>query len=74
MLVLDWRVAAVALGAAALSAAATRAFTASGLVGAAAAPIAALALGERQTAVAAGVTAAIVLAAHARRRPDQLQG
>ena len=74
MLVLDWRVAAVALGAAALSAAATRAFTASGLVGAAAAPIAALALGERRTAVAAGVTAAIVLAAHARRRPDQLQG
>ena len=74
MLVLDWRVAAVALVAAALSAAATRAFTASGLVGAAAAPIAALALGERRTAVAAGVTAAIVLAAHARRRPDQLQG
>jgi len=74
MLVLDWRVAAVALGAAALSAAATRALTASGLVGVAAAPVAALALGERRTALAAGITAAIVLAAHLRRRPDQLQG
>ena len=74
MLVLDWRVAAVALGAAALSAAATRALTASGLVAAVTAPVAALALGERRTAVAAGVTAAIVLAAHGRRRPDQLQG
>jgi glycerol-3-phosphate acyltransferase PlsY len=74
MVVLDWRVAALAMAAAALSAAATRALTASGLVGVAAAPVAALILGERRTALAAGVTAAIVLTAHARRRPDQLQG
>ena len=72
--VLDWRVAAIALGAAAVSAVATRALTASGLVGAVTAPVAALALGERRTAFAAGVTAALILAAHARRRPDQLQG
>jgi acyl phosphate:glycerol-3-phosphate acyltransferase len=72
--VLDWRVAAIALAAAAVSAVATRALTASGLVGAVTAPVAALALGERRTALAAGVTAALILAAHARRRPDQLQG
>ncbi len=74
MLVLDWRVAAVAIAAAALSAATTRALTASGLVGVVAAPAAALALGDRRTALAAGVTAGIILAAHARRRPVQLQG
>lgn len=74
LVVLDWRVAAIALGAAALSAAATRALTASGLVGAVTAPVAALVLGEYRTAVAAAATAAIILAAHARRRPDQLQG
>jgi acyl phosphate:glycerol-3-phosphate acyltransferase len=72
--VLDWRVAAIALVAAAVSATATRALTASGLVGAVTAPVAALALGERGTALAAGVTATLILAAHARRRPDQLQG
>jgi len=67
--VLDWRVAAVALGAAGLSAATTRALTASGLVGAVTAPIAALLLGDRRTALAAGLTAALVVAAHARRAP-----
>ncbi|MGH3139006.1 MAG: glycerol-3-phosphate acyltransferase, partial [Gaiellales bacterium] len=72
--VLDWHVAAIALGAAAVSAVATRALTASGLVGAVTAPVAALALGERGTALGAGVTAALIVAAHARRRPDQLQG
>jgi glycerol-3-phosphate acyltransferase PlsY len=74
LVVLDWRVAAAALGVAALSAAATRALTASGLAGAVAAPVAALMLGEDRTALAAGVTAALIVAAHARRRPDQLQG
>ena len=74
MLVLDWRVAAMAIAAAALAAAATRALTASGLVGVITAPASALALGERRTALAAAVTAAVVLVAHARRRPDQLQG
>jgi glycerol-3-phosphate acyltransferase PlsY len=69
MLVLDWRVAAVALGAAALSAAASRALTASGLVGAATGPVAALALGDEQIALAAGITTAIVIAAHARSAP-----
>jgi glycerol-3-phosphate acyltransferase PlsY len=69
MLMLDPRVAAAALGVAALSAVATRALTASGLVGVAVAPVAALALGERRTAIAAGLTAALVLAAHTRRRP-----
>jgi glycerol-3-phosphate acyltransferase PlsY len=72
--VLDWRVAGIALAAAAVSAVATRALTASGLVGAVTAPVAALVLGERETALAAGLTAALILAAHARRRPDQLQG
>jgi len=74
LVVLDPRVAVIALAAAALSAVASRALTASGLVGAVTAPVAALVLGERRTALAAGVTAAIILAAHARRRPDQLQG
>jgi glycerol-3-phosphate acyltransferase PlsY len=69
LLVLDWRVVAAGLGVAALSAAVTRAPTASGLAGAVAAPVAALALGERRMALAAGLTAALVLAAHARRRP-----
>lgn len=74
LVVLDWRVAAIGVGAAALSAAATRALAASGLVGAVAAPVAAVVLGEYGTALAAGVTAALIVAAHARRRPDQLQG
>ena len=70
MLVLDWRVAAIALGVAALAAGATRAPTVSGLVGAASAPLAALLLGEERIALAAALTAAIVLAAHARPAPE----
>jgi acyl phosphate:glycerol-3-phosphate acyltransferase len=66
MVVLDWRVAAAGLGVAAISTAATRAPTASGLAGVVAAPVAALVAGERTMALAAGLTAAIVLAAHAR--------
>jgi glycerol-3-phosphate acyltransferase PlsY len=72
--VLDWRVAAIALAAAALATLATRAFTASGLVGTVVAPFAALALGEPRTALAAGVTAAVILAAHARRAPEARSG
>ena len=66
-LVLDWRVALIALSFAVLSAAATRLLTASGLAGAAAAPVAALALGDRPAALACGVIAAVIFAAHARR-------
>ena len=66
MLVLDWRVAAIGFALAALAAAATRALTAAGLVGVAAAPVAALALGEERVALAAVVAGAIVIAAHAR--------
>jgi glycerol-3-phosphate acyltransferase PlsY len=69
MLVLDWRVAAIAIAFAALIAGATRAVTASGLAGVAAAPVAALALGEVQIALAAALAAAIVVAAHVRRGP-----
>ena len=57
MLVLDSWVAAIALAVAVLCGLATRAFTASGLVGVAAAPVAALVLGEPRTALAAGLTA-----------------
>jgi hypothetical protein len=71
MLVLDWRVALAGLGAAAVVAAATRAPTVAGLAGAVTAPAAALALGERETALAVALTAAIIAAAHAR---GQLQG
>ena len=66
MLVLDWRVAVAGLGVAAVCAAATRALTASGLAGGVSTPVAALALDEPRIALAAGVTAAIVLAAHTR--------
>jgi glycerol-3-phosphate acyltransferase PlsY len=52
--VLDWRVAAIALAVAAAATLATRAFTASGLVGTVVAP-----------------TAALILAAHARRAPER---
>jgi hypothetical protein len=38
------------------------------------APFAALALGEPRTALAAGVTAAVILAAHARRAPEARSG
>jgi glycerol-3-phosphate acyltransferase PlsY len=69
MLVLDWRVAAIAFAVAALVAGASRAVTASGLAGVAAAPVAALALGEMQIALAAALAAAIVVAAHVRRGP-----
>jgi acyl phosphate:glycerol-3-phosphate acyltransferase len=69
LLVLDWRVALIAVLAAALVTAVTRAFTAAGLAGAVAAPVAAVALGERRTAVAAGLAAALIVAAHARRPP-----
>jgi len=71
MLVLDWRVALAGLGVAAVVAAATRAPTVAGLAGAVTAPAAALALGERETALAVALTAAIIAAAHAR---GQLQG
>jgi glycerol-3-phosphate acyltransferase PlsY len=67
MLVLDWRASALALAPAVVYAAATRALTTAGLVGAVAAPPAALALGEERTALAAAAAAAIVVAAHARR-------
>lgn len=69
LLVLDWRVAVVALLVAAVLTAATRAFTAAGLAGAIAAPLAAVVLGERRTALAAGLAAALIVAAHARRAP-----
>jgi acyl phosphate:glycerol-3-phosphate acyltransferase len=69
LLVLDWRVAAIAIVVAAVLAAATRALTASGLAGAIAAPVAAAALGEWRTALAAGAAAALIVAAHARRAP-----
>lgn len=69
MLVLDWRVALAGLAVAAVCAAATRAFTVAGLAGAVSAPVAALALDQRGTALAAGVAAAIVLAAHVRPAP-----
>ena len=68
--VLDWRVAAIALGLAAISTLATRAFTASGLAGTLAAPFGALALGERRTALAAAAAAALIAAAHARGSAD----
>ena len=69
LLVLDWRVAAIAIVVAGVLAAATRALTASGLAGAIAAPVAAAALGEWRTALAAGAAAALIVAAHARRAP-----
>ena len=69
--VLDWKVAAIAIAVAAAATLATRAFTASGMVGAVTAPVAALALGERGTALAAGLAAALIVAAHARRAPGQ---
>jgi acyl phosphate:glycerol-3-phosphate acyltransferase len=69
LLVLDWRVAVAAMLVAAVSAVATRALTASGLAGVIAAPVAAAALGEWRTALAAGLTAALIVAAHARRAP-----
>lgn len=72
--VLDWRVAAIAIAAAAAFALATRALTASGLVGAVTAPAAALVLGERRTALAAGLAAAVIVAAHARRTPGRASG
>jgi glycerol-3-phosphate acyltransferase PlsY len=68
--VLDWRVAVIALGVAAVWTLATRAFTASGLAGTFAAPLGALALGERRTALAAAMAAALIAAAHARRAAD----
>jgi hypothetical protein len=49
--------------------AATRAFTLAGLAGTVAAPVAAAALGEWRTALAAGLAAALIVAAHARRAP-----
>jgi hypothetical protein len=61
-------VAAAALAVGAVSAAATRRLTASGLAGTATAPVAALALGERRTALSATVTAMVIAAAHARGR------
>lgn len=61
-------------GAAAVATLATRAFTASGLVGAVTAPVAALALRERGTALAAGLAAALIVAAHARRGPRRGSG
>ncbi len=67
LLILDWRVAIVALAVAAACAAVTRELTAAGLAGAAAAPVSAVALGEMRIAVAAAVAAAIVAAAHMRR-------
>ena len=69
--VLDWRVAAIALAVAAVFAFATRAFTVSGMVGSVTAPAAALVLGERRTALAAGLAAAELGAAHARRAPGR---
>lgn len=69
LLILDWRVAAVALLVAAVLTAATRAFTAAGLAGAIAAPAAAVALDEWRTALAAALAAALIVAAHARRPP-----
>jgi len=69
MLVLDWRVAVIGLAVAALFAGATRAFTAAGLAGVAAAPVAALGLGEERVALGAAIAAAIVAAAHARPAP-----
>jgi glycerol-3-phosphate acyltransferase PlsY len=66
MLVLDWRVALAGCVVAILAAAATRAVTVAGLAGALSAPVAALALGDHETAVATALTAAIVVAAHAR--------
>jgi hypothetical protein len=69
MLVLDSWVAAIALAVAVLCGIVSRAFTAAGLVGIAAAPIAALVLGEPRTALAAAAAGAVILAAHARGRP-----
>jgi glycerol-3-phosphate acyltransferase PlsY len=69
LLVLDWRVAAGALLVAAVLTAATRAFTAAGLAGTIAAPVAAVALDEWRTALAAALAAALIVAAHARRPP-----
>jgi acyl phosphate:glycerol-3-phosphate acyltransferase len=66
MLVLDWRVALAGLAVAVVCTAATRAPTIAGLAGAVSAPVAALALGERETALAVGLAAAIIAAAHAR--------
>lgn len=71
--VLDWRVAAAGLAVAAGCAAATRAPTVAGLVGTASTVPAALLAGTRPTAAAAVATTAVILAAHARPRP-QLQG
>jgi hypothetical protein len=62
-------VAAVAIAAAAVSEAATWALTASGMAGAVTAPVAAAALGEWRTALAAGLAAALIVAAHGRRAP-----
>jgi glycerol-3-phosphate acyltransferase PlsY len=70
MLVLDWRVAFAGLVVAGVCATATRVPTSAGLAGVVAAPAAAFALGQRGTAVAAALTAAIVVAAHARPGPD----
>jgi glycerol-3-phosphate acyltransferase PlsY len=69
MLVLDPRVAAIALAVAAMCVVATRAFTIAGLAGVATASVAAAALGETRTAVAAAGAAVVILAAHARSGP-----
>jgi glycerol-3-phosphate acyltransferase PlsY len=73
LLVLDWRLAVVALVVATLVTAATRALTGSGVTGALAAPVAAAALGEWRIALAAGVAVALILAAHARRAPKPVR-
>ncbi|MGZ4431888.1 MAG: glycerol-3-phosphate acyltransferase [Gaiellales bacterium] len=72
LLVLDWRVAAIGLAAALLTAAGTRHLTLAGLVAAVATVPASLALDGTPSAIAVAGMAAIVLVAHRRgpARPD----
>ncbi len=78
LLLLDWRLGAIGLAVAAVCLAVSRAATASGLVGTAAAPIGGVVLGASRAAVGAALLAMLVIfAAHRRQRPaagPQLQG
>jgi acyl phosphate:glycerol-3-phosphate acyltransferase len=68
MLVLDWQVTMIGLAAAAIVAAATRAFTAAGIVGVIVAPAGAVVLGaDRAVILGMLATLAVILAAHRRR-------
>jgi acyl phosphate:glycerol-3-phosphate acyltransferase len=67
--VLDWRLAAIALAVAGAITLATRAVTVAGVLGAAAAPVAAAGLGEWPIAIASAAAVALIVAAHTRRAP-----